>query len=703
MLGELNLSNSEVFKNDLLPELKQKTFVYGKNGTGKSTVAKLIKEQGENIHDVLVFSGFESVVGTDRQLNAIALGIENKELQPKIDIARKEVVDLEKKVNPDISSSEGSKKIEAETEHSRARNQLSKYEKQAAADLKHSHQDVITNIGYDVRNFRSDVKKAQKLDADSVQKLYTEIAQHVLPNVKFTTVPEISANKYLQSVTEILEESVTETIAIKFNSDKQRNWVREGLNLHVDEDERCGFCGAILAQNRVDELNSYFNDEVKKLENRIEKGINMIRLEIQKYKALDEWNPNVFYPKFKDSVHEVNSKLATQKQKTIEFFEALIMHLEQKQNNIFLVYVPELPEYKGDWEIFNVWMENLVQENNDYGSKLNGIIDDAKNKLKLHLIFEKTNDEAYKEYIKAVKETEVVLTQRKLDLDKTLKLLTTQREKLAQLVSQTKDESIAAMKINEKLQSMGNKSITLVIDGFGNNGTYRIENASGQRRNISELSTGELNLVSFLYFILNLDKPVNGNRKPRIIVFDDPMTSNDDTAQYLIIMELQRLLKQIDQMDQIFILTHNTHFYSNIRFRWWNGQSTKKSTIHLRKSDEKTECVLISSEKEDISTSYEGLWKELEWLYVNDKPEYMYNTIRRIFETFARFQGINVAEFYSVEIDIKKMLDVNSHSIDDFEIDYHALDRGTVMRKVRSVFNCNGSLDHFDKHWNLEI
>lgn len=77
-----------------------------------------------------------------------------------------------------------------------------------------------------------------------------------------------------------------------------------------------------------------------------------------------------------------------------------------------------------------------------------------------------------------------------------------------------------------------------------------------RQRSINTLSTGEKNIVAFLWFISSLEGNSNHSINPKIILFDDPMTSNDDTCQYLIISELQRLIKK-NSTDQLFIFTHN--------------------------------------------------------------------------------------------------------------------------------------------------
>ena len=102
----LDLSDCDIFVDDSLLIDKKVSFVFGKNGTGKSTMASLFKDQTEN-YDFRCFQGFDGIVGEDKKLNAVILGEENNEidreiqaLEAEISNAEKEISDIEKEVLP---------------------------------------------------------------------------------------------------------------------------------------------------------------------------------------------------------------------------------------------------------------------------------------------------------------------------------------------------------------------------------------------------------------------------------------------------------------------------------------------------------------------------------------------------------------------------------------------------------------------------
>lgn len=69
----LDLKDSKLFSDNELEINEKVCFIFGKNGTGKSTLVSLFKEQISN-YDVNIFNGFDGVIGENKKLNAIVLG-----------------------------------------------------------------------------------------------------------------------------------------------------------------------------------------------------------------------------------------------------------------------------------------------------------------------------------------------------------------------------------------------------------------------------------------------------------------------------------------------------------------------------------------------------------------------------------------------------------------------------------------------------
>lgn len=231
-------------------------------------------------------------------------------------------------------------------------------------------------------------------------------------------------------------------------------------------------------------------------------------------------------------------------------------------------------------------------------------------------------------------------------------------------------------------------------------GFYRVKNsATGCERDITELSTGEKNVIAFLYFIEKIDEVKDIlSIMPRVIVFDDPMSSNDDGMQYLIIEELQKLLKRLSDTDHFILLTHNKHFYLNVKY----GRDYRKDRfIRFQSDGSRTHFVIIDKENDDYKTSYESLWNELKLLFGMEtvSADLLLNPIRRIIETYTKFNAINKGNFCSTVDGAMKLFNVNSHSIDDVEAELNGKSKNEVIQMFYDCFAYNNREDHFMSFW----
>ena len=168
------------------------------------------------------------------------------------------------------------------------------------------------------------------------------------------------------------------------------------------------------------------------------------------------------------------------------------------------------------------------------------------------------------------------------------------------------------------------------------------------------LSDGERHFLSFLYFynqVKGCDS--SGNRKDKIVVIDDPVSSLDGNALF-IISSLTRELVEIcynntdyrghqvsgDYIKQIFVLTHNAQFHRSItynqigRYRSVNfykiDKFDNKSTVTLCTRPSETEA----GEEENfnpVKNAYAALWVEYRSLH-NEIA--LMNVIHRILDYY---------------------------------------------------------------------
>lgn len=700
MISEVHLPE-KIFWDQKITGFKLKNCILGKNGTGKSTISQVIVDRYSNEYDVRIFQGYEKIIKENNGLSAIALGKENAELQPQIDKKNAELQELKKEKESKCLDFK-----EAEEAYDEKNKKLESFYSKEARNIKNKW-SIVT---YDKRNFKNDKKKIiedfknseyknssyllDPLQIKDYERIKNEprLEDNKIDSLK---IPE-QIDKYIKIVNDILIKNISKAVELKFESNEKENWVKEGLLLHKKEDY-CAFCGSKISSNRWDDLNSYFNNEVKDLEISLKKAENSLSNLKNQVDEVQEIDVKNFYSKFEDNIKNLNSKIKDEKYKYYKNVEILLNQIRKREDNIFFSLDPVNLDVSNDFDKIGEIYSELFKKNKAFGDSLNEQQKIAKEKLKM-------NDVACSilqpDYFQKQDKLEELKNEKKIKEENYRNIKNKIQEtikNLNDLLKKTKDESIAADEINKKLKLLGNQSFVLEKVGNGNQqGQYGIKG-----RSISSLSTGEKNIVAFLWFICDLDNYDKKSDKQMLVIFDDPMNSNDDAAQYLIISELQKLLRNAQKTEtQIFILTHNTHFYINLRYKWWvkaNKVNYDKATFFLEKFGEKNKVIPIKKADDDIKTSYDELWKEVRWLYNQNKPEFMLNPLRRILETYQNFNRIDNICMNHPEA--QKLFNVNSHSIDDVNTDLNGNSPTSIMNIVKQIFeDCNG-MAHFNKYW----
>lgn len=712
----INLSNHN-FKNGLKLfcddklKIKNKTFIFAKNGSGKSTLAKIIKDQKQDNYDVQIFNGFDSLIAEHGNLDAFALAVGAGENEEKIKEKSEKITKNSKMletINQQILKNDSSEEnLFSELQKSRinlnsSEDILKKFYTNSARTVTDIVPAIVENArDYNARNFQREIDKAKLLQDVEVKQL-----QQVLKTERKTAnkldFKNSNFEKYLQSVNEILTSKVKEEIIVtRIGQDgEKRKFAEQGFNIYQNtHNEICAFCGNKIEDDKLEELRHYFDAEkVKALQDRISKGKDVINSEIDRLNNLEVISAN-FYPSLADCAAKMKENLDFAIQLQIkDFWNVLLKALQEKD----IYEISEELVVSSPNNLYFSAYNDLVDKNDEFTRNFKEKQNDARSKLRYHEIKILLDKEDY--FVK--KSEKKNLQKTKDDIQKRFD----EQQELARKINfeigalkneieslKPKAEKIAIMHINEKLRFNVPWELDFAEDE--QTGYYNVVQG-GKHRSVNLLSTGEKNIIAFLYFIEKLEEVKEGqDNKPKIIIFDDPMNSNDDMMQYVIITELQNIIKNIGD-DFCIILTHNNHFYLNVKYDIKNY--AKNSFYHLANNGEGSTFQLINNAEDDFKTSYEELWEELLFLHNQDKPQYELNPIRRILETYTKFNNTNKNKFYKNYPESKKLFDVNSHSIDDFEADLNGKNREQILRMLKKVFEDNEAIEHFKAHWRGE-
>ncbi|WRF58898.1 AAA family ATPase [Helicobacter pylori] len=173
---------------------------------------------------------------------------------------------------------------------------------------------------------------------------------------------------------------------------------------------------------------------------------------------------------------------------------------------------------------------------------------------------------------------------------------------------------------------------------------YRIQREDGQL--VGEtLSEGEVTFIAFLYYyhLAKGSLKENDISENKVLVIDDPISSLDSNILFIVSVLVKDLIKETMEektnIKQVIILTHNTYFYKEITLeddlKRYQG---KYSFLIIRKDNNVSK---IKDYKENpIKNSYELLWQEVKQAKENNASWVsLQNVMRRIIEYYFRILG----------------------------------------------------------------
>lgn len=237
-------------------------------------------------------------------------------------------------------------------------------------------------------------------------------------------------------------------------------------------------------------------------------------------------------------------------------------------------------------------------------------------------------------------------------LDQAINSLETQIEKETKSLNEKQEEieenerKIASIKptisaINDLLKSFGFTNFHLVESA--ESGFYEVKRRDGSDAK-KTLSEGEKSFITFLYFYHLIGGSFNssGGTNDRVVVFDDPVSSLDSDILFIVCSLIKKVVFEMrsgsSAVKQVFVLTHNIYFHKEVTLEKnvkKTNASKEKTFWVVRKTSERSE--LCSFDENPIKSSYELLWREVRRKPPSDTA--IQNVMRRILEHYFKFYG----------------------------------------------------------------
>lgn len=721
MISRVKLEKIATYINPVEIMLKDINFIYGGNGTGKTTLSRVIAgdittpncivdNQNAANEKLLVYN--KSFVDKNfREVGDISgiftLGRDAGDLLEYIKTKEQEYRECQERISQKQKQIDDFKKectnVDVEFQEKIWRTQI-KYGSvfpKAMTGTRGSKQAFKKKCLEVFGSFEVKMVKTQQ-ELESIY--HTAFSKDLpayenYPLLDIRRAEEINSHALLQQkITGKSESDIGRFIEYLGSSD----WVKTGLSLVEKAAGKCPYCAQTLPPNIKKDIEEFFDEAYQRDCQTLEHYINAYR---------------GFHDRIIEQLKEVISKpyeilKYDELENVVQLYTACLEKnysiLTQKKNepsklvaiDSALPFVEKISEILGNYNIsvnqHNSWIEHQNDAKND-------CIKDV-----WHLIVNELNDEiiAFYKLINGKKTAIDKFESQKREAERQAKLIEAEiKEKRASVSSV--EYTVAS--INRILEGYGFTGFKLA-ENETTKGTYKIVRPDGTDAKAT-LSEGEYNFITFLYFYHLIFGSTNPEdiQKSKVIVIDDPISSLDSNVLFIVSSLVKNIIQYCrngeESVKQVIISTHNIYFHKEITFvgardHW---PETRTAFFIIRKKNDASSITTYTEDQ--IQSSYEMLWSEIR-NPVHGSAKTIFNTMRRILENYFNIiGGIDyekcVNQFDGEDKMICKSLisciNEQSHTIsDDYFMCVEDSEIDQYLRIFAEIFNKMGHISHYN-------
>lgn len=660
MIESITIANTATFglTPEVLSGLSQFNFLFGSNGTGKTTVSRIIADEnsfptcnvtwkaGTKLQTMVYNHDFveRNFTQSSELKGVFTLGEKQVDTLTKITAAKVELDTLTKKIETltlglQGADGTGGKNGDLATLEAGLKDKCWVQKQKNDAKLQGAFE------GYRGSSEKFKAKVIQELAGNTAALLtLTELekkAESVFgaaPTVE-QVVPTIEATELVgHEISQILKKRVIGKgdvdIAAMIKKLGNSDWVLEGRTFYDENGNVCPFCQQSTTDAFTNSLNEYFDEAFvtdSKAIDDLATNYSTDAARLQQRIAFVIAAPSRFLDvetlkvekELLDSKITINvQRLAGKKKEASQVIE-----LESLSNVITAIKVL-IDSANALVAEHNNMVANLIQER---GTLTAQVWKYVLEELKVDLSAYKTTRDGLDKAIAAMNlQVAAAMT------DKAEKT-----GEIRELEKQTTSVQPTIDAINALLLAFGFRGFSLAKTVSGT--SYKLIRPDGSDAKAT-LSEGEKTFVTFLYFYHLLKGSVSdsGMTANRIVVFDDPVSSLDSDILFIVSSLIKGLFEEVrlgtGHIKQIFVLTHNVYFHKEVTYN-------RKRPSNCVLSEETFWIVkrpgmvskLVPQTTNPIKTSYELLWTEVR------KPERsnlaIQNTLRRILENYFKILG----------------------------------------------------------------
>jgi len=673
MINSLTLKNITSYDNQgvFINELKRINFFFGFNGSGKSTIAKYLNDlslddnlrsndfqqcsqvgYSKSNQQLLVFNEvftennfhrsdvLKGVFSLNETNDAIDHQIKDKE---NYNVSLQNYVDKKKALKLDLTKDKSDKQSSLLQYCWSKRSTFSSFSKIAL-----SHSGSKPNHFQQIRNALN-----QNLTDISIEELKNNY-DTLFEDEIFEITSKIDVKLYRQirnlenSLYKILYEVIIGNedvdIAQLIKDVGAKNWVETGIKFLDKTNNVCPFCQeSTITVNLIEQFNQYFDETYK----------SKIEL-LKKYKSEYESLASSFLSNILEiqNIHNPHNSLSA--------IYILLQNTFNKNIKIIAEKIEVSNERKTITTISSLKEDlSLIIKSINKNNKNFNDLDLNRKKLISDIWLYMANDcriAIEKNDGRNTKYIRLETLASKIIEEKLLKIYNNKVD-IENLRGQTVNTKDAVDSINVILQNAGFQGFEIAEKESVNNISQYFLKRPNSNLNSSifkSLSEGEKNFISFLYFYqlcIGTDNLQSNGGKKKIIVIDDPVSSLDNQALFVVSSLIHNIMlrkshtekKEFlnDHIQQVFILTHNLYFYKEVSF---NKRPLCTDYFHYTITKINNITHLKGSYNKSVHDDYSLLWKTIKdiktALPLNASLNIVIaNSMRRIIESYVNFIG----------------------------------------------------------------
>lgn len=653
MIESVKIHNVATYKNLVEIKPKKLNFIYGSNGSGKTTISKVLASSIES----------ETTRVTSRNPNDDKILVYNKQFVNDnfqqfdnlkgIFTLGEDSIDAQEKLNM-LSRENEAKKSSIEIKEKT----ISKFDieikdmtdtlKEKCWQLQRTIGDTFSQVLVGYRNskqkfYEKCLTSYEEWDEESTINLEQLKSDYDMAYSKssviypiFSEIENVSI-KMLET-SELLSKVITGSgespIGIVIDILKNSDWIQQGIEYMQQTENKCPFCQQVITNELQQEIIQYFDEEYEKdctaldvLLDEYTKCCTKVLHDLEvilnnDIPFIDKENLRVEYQLLR-SVIQLNFE-EMKKKRQFPSNKVSLQSTEDRFEKINTI----IREWNG-----KILSNNNIVENQEHEQK------QCTELLWQYIVSNLSIDiETYNKFLKGKNDAKQSINGQIITLKDEIKKNTKEIEDIEDSITSVAPTVTEINKILDKFDFKGFK----LKENEQQKGSYSIIRNDGSSAK-DTLSEGEYNFITFLYFyyLIYGSQDKTGITSNKIIVIDDPISSLDSNVLFIVSTLVKNLLKDCRRNKngilQTFILTHNVYFHKEITFLGSGKEFSSAEVLFgvIRKRDNIS--YFTEYDRNPIESTYQLLWREL----LEDKLSTVtsFNTMRRILEYYFKIIG----------------------------------------------------------------